>query len=222
MGRSCASFRTIGSSVIGKPSEWAAKTHPARASWWSSNRFIAWTETAPLVEIVELKGSFWRLGFWWTKLHGVGVLGRKRVAELPRIRGSPVESNCRWELSGKALGTSGAYVCGAASLRDFLVNRARSFIFSTALPATLAPRSPARRWPSSIRVKEKILCAKFKRNAQQPLPRWGACLDAIFPVVMGDEGLAMRAARQLFDDGFLVRLSATPRWRAVLPGCASR
>jgi glycine C-acetyltransferase/8-amino-7-oxononanoate synthase len=49
------------------------------------------------------------------------------------------------------------------------------------------------------------LVRKVQRNAQQLAAALGVpASSAIFPVVMGDEGLAMRAARQLFDDGFLV------------------
>ncbi len=44
---------------------------------------------------------------------------------------------------GKALGSCGAYICGSAALRDYLVNRARSFIFSTAPPPHCAAASRA-------------------------------------------------------------------------------
>ena len=116
--------------------EWAAKTHPtARVLVVVESVYSMDGDCAPLVEIVELKDRF---GAWLLvdEAHGIGVLGKtgRGASEDTRIAG-------RIELQmgtlGKALGTSGAYVCGAASLRDFLVNRARSFIFSTRPAATL-------------------------------------------------------------------------------------
>jgi 8-amino-7-oxononanoate synthase len=183
--------------------EWAAKTHPtARVLVVVESVYSMDGDCAPLVEIVELKDRF---GAWLLvdEAHGVGVLGKtgRGASEDTRIAD-------RIELQmgtlGKALGTSGAYVCGAASLRDFLVNRARSFIFSTAPPPPCAAVSCA-----AVAILDsgegEDLVRKVQRNAQQLAAVLGVpASSAIFPVVMGDEGLAMRAARQLFDDGFLV------------------
>jgi 7-keto-8-aminopelargonate synthetase-like enzyme len=54
---------------------------------------------------------------------------------------------------GKALGASGGYICGSRALIDFLVNRARSFIFSTApVPAAAAAATAAIQFVQSAKA----------------------------------------------------------------------
>src|SRR5258708_7995145 len=87
-------------------------------------------EVAPLAEIVRLKEQY---GAWLMvdEAHATGVFG-------PTRRGLVEETNtgARIEIQmgtlGKALGSAGGYICGSRKLIDFLVNSARSFIFSTA------------------------------------------------------------------------------------------
>src|ERR1700730_9156528 len=68
--------------------------------------------------------------------HAIGVFG-------PQGRGIAVEHGCEREIfaivhtCGKALASAGAFVCGGNTLKDYLVNRARTFIFSTAMPPYL-------------------------------------------------------------------------------------
>ena len=92
---------------------------------------------APLPEIVELKEKH---GAWLMldEAHATGLYGlhRRGLAEHFSV-------SHRIEIQmgtlGKALGASGGYVCGSRTLVDYLINRARSFIFSTApVPAAAA------------------------------------------------------------------------------------
>lgn len=87
---------------------------------------------APLAELVELCKEF---GAYLIvdEAHAVGVFGTKgegRVVEL----GLENEVYARVITFGKALGTHGAIVLGNELLRDYLINFARSFIFTTAMP----------------------------------------------------------------------------------------
>src|SRR5262249_21736641 len=94
-------------------------------------------DIAPLELIVELKD---RYGAWLMvdEAHATGLYGVKR-------RGL-IEAKClsdRVEIQmgtlGKALGSAGGYICGSRRLVDYLINSARSFIFSTApVPAASA------------------------------------------------------------------------------------
>jgi 8-amino-7-oxononanoate synthase len=72
--------------------------------------------------------------------HAFGVLG-------PRGRGLCAENHIEPEVLvgtlGKALGAAGGFAAGTALLRDFLVNRARTFIFTTALPPAVAAAAHA-------------------------------------------------------------------------------
>ena len=69
--------------------------------------------------------------------HATGVYG-------PQGRGIAAEVGCEDEIfatvhtCGKALASAGAFVCGSAALTDYLVNHARTFIFSTAMPPYMA------------------------------------------------------------------------------------
>ncbi|MCA9509418.1 MAG: 8-amino-7-oxononanoate synthase, partial [Myxococcales bacterium] len=89
-------------------------------------------DTAPLAEIVALAKRF---GAWTLvdEAHGAGVFG-KAGAGLADELGLTAEIDVHVGTLGKALGSFGAYVAGSRRLVDLLVNRARSFIFTTGLP----------------------------------------------------------------------------------------
>ncbi len=101
---------------------------------------------------------------------------------------------------GKALGAAGAYIAGSAVLREYLINRARSFIFSTApIPAAAAAARAA------IELLEgdegPVLLSRLWENLRAFSPD---AVSAIVPVVIGDERLALEASSRLREAGFLV------------------
>jgi 8-amino-7-oxononanoate synthase len=160
-------------------------------------------DLAPLREIVELKD---RHGAWLMvdEAHGVGVLGPsgRGLAEALGLGG---RIEIQMGTLGKALGSSGAYVCGSRTLRDFLINRARSFIFSTApSPATAAASRAA------VEVLESAAGADLVNRLWKNLRALEAKLpnrtveSAIVPVVIGEERKAVEISRQLQEAGFLV------------------
>ncbi|HEY4984471.1 MAG TPA: 8-amino-7-oxononanoate synthase, partial [Verrucomicrobiae bacterium] len=85
---------------------------------------------APLREIVELKNKH---GAWLMvdEAHATGLYGKNRRG-LAEELGMSDRIEIQMGTLGKALGASGGYICGSRVLIDYLVNRARSFIFSTA------------------------------------------------------------------------------------------
>src|SRR5205814_4496316 len=93
-------------------------------------------DRAPLRELVELKSRFGAL-LMLDEAHAVGVIG-------PNGRGLAAEENVNADVDvqmgtlSKALGASGGYICGARTLIEWLINRARSFIYSTAPPPAVA------------------------------------------------------------------------------------
>ena len=92
---------------------------------------------APLGEIVTLKEKY---GAWLMvdEAHATGLFGENRRG-LSEATGVSDRVEIQMGTLGKALGASGGYICGSRTLIDFLVNRARSFIFSTApVPAAAA------------------------------------------------------------------------------------
>jgi 8-amino-7-oxononanoate synthase len=108
---------------------------------------------------------------------------------------------------GKALGCEGALLCCAAVLRDFLINRARGFIFSTAPSPLMAAAARA-----SIRL---VAGADGRRaglrdlweHAGALLARHGARAGGtqILPLILGDDGRTMAIAGRLQAAGFDVR-----------------
>src|SRR5450432_1287946 len=94
-------------------------------------------DSAPLREIVALKEKY---GAWLMvdEAHATGLYGKNRRG-LAEELGVSNQVEIQMGTLGKALGASGGYICGSRALIDFLVNRARSFIFSTApVPAAAA------------------------------------------------------------------------------------
>ncbi|MBA4150250.1 MAG: 8-amino-7-oxononanoate synthase [Verrucomicrobia bacterium] len=97
-------------------------------------------DCAPLVEIVHLKNKY---GAWLMvdEAHGTGLYGANRRGFAEELNVSD-QIEIQMGTLGKAIGASGGYICGSRALIDLLVNRARSFIFSTApVPASSAAAS---------------------------------------------------------------------------------
>ena len=108
------------------------------ASSLSPNRIFSMDgDAAPLREIVALKEKY---GAWLMvdEAHATGLYGKNRRG-LAEELGVSSRIEVQMGTLGKAVGASGGYICGSRPLIDFLVNRARSFIFSTApVPAAAA------------------------------------------------------------------------------------
>ena len=108
---------------------------------------------------------------------------------------------------GKAMGCEGALICGPAVVRDFLVNRGRGFIFSTAPSPLMA---------SAVRESLRILADEPERRAalwalvgtaERALERCGVVPTGsqILPLVLGDDARTMRVAAAVQAAGFDVR-----------------
>jgi 8-amino-7-oxononanoate synthase len=146
--------------------------------------------------------------------HGLGVVG-------PSGRGSLEHHGLRLEQApilvgtlGKALGTFGAFVAGDEALIEFLVQTARSFIYTTAPPAALAEatraalriieREPERR----ARLFERV--AQFRRGAEQLALPLLPSQTPIQPIVLGSNERALQASERLLAAGVLVTAIRPP------------
>ena len=117
--------------------EWARRKHPGkRVLIITESIFSMDGDRAPLSQLVELKKRF-RALLMLDEAHAIGVIG-------PNGRGLAAAENVSEEVEvqmgtlSKALGTSGGYICGSRTLIEWLINRARSFIYSTAPPPAIA------------------------------------------------------------------------------------
>jgi 8-amino-7-oxononanoate synthase len=191
--------------------EWARLKHAAkRVLIVTESVFSMDGDRAPLREMVELKKRF-RALLMLDEAHAVGVIG-------PNGRGLAAAENVSEEVDiqmgtlSKALGASGGYICGAGTLIDWLINRARSFIYSTAPPPAIARAALAAvDFLASAEGEERRLLLRERiRLMQQVLPRAGlkgeavAARSAIFPLIVGDEQATLNLASALQSDGFLV------------------
>jgi 8-amino-7-oxononanoate synthase len=193
--------------------EWARRRHSEKSVLVVTESVFSMDgDRAPLREIVELKERFDAL-LMLDEAHAVGVIGQNG-------RGLAADLNLNDEVDvqmgtlSKALGASGGYICGSRNLIKWLINRARSFIYSTAPPPALAAAARAAvEFVSSLEGEERRLVLWKRINLMRELffSLGVGCStfnedsgSAIFPIVIGDEGAALDLARALENEGFFV------------------
>ncbi|MCY3756377.1 MAG: 8-amino-7-oxononanoate synthase [Acidobacteria bacterium] len=155
--------------------------------------------------------------------HATGVLGSRGggLVEYFQERGAarPEEIELLMGTLSKALGSFGGFVACSASMRDYLINKCRPFVFATALPPAVLGAALAGleliRPPSEVRDRLwSNLSLMRSRLAQQGLG-CGQGRTSIFPVLLGSEERALQVSRLLLDRGFLVAAIRPP---SVPPG----
>jgi 8-amino-7-oxononanoate synthase len=178
---------------------WAREKHPqARIFIVTESVFSMDGDLAPLRDIVELKDKYGAI-LLLDEAHATGVLGRGGRGLADQL-GLSHRVEVQMGTLGKALGSSGGYIAGSRALIDFLINRARSFIFSTAAPASTAAAASAALDISDgpegdkRRTKLRELAVLF-----DPSPA-----AAIHPVILGEEQTALAASERLAQLGFHV------------------
>ena len=191
--------------------EWVRRQHPGkRILILTESVFSMDGDRAPLRELIELKKRFGAL-LMLDEAHAVGVIG-------PNGRGLAAAQNLSDDVDvqmgtlSKALGASGGYICGSRSLIEWLINRARSFIYSTAPPpAIVAAALAAVNFLGSSEGEERRRLLWERIGLMQDLlPRnelnekAGVANSAIFPWIVGDEQAAIDLASALQTEGFLV------------------
>ena len=165
-------------------------------------------DQAPLRDLVQLKN---RYGAWLMldEAHATGLYGAGRRGIAEEI-GMAEHVEVQLGTLGKALGAAGGYICGSQALIDLLVNRARSFIFSTApVPAQLAA---AKRGVELLQSNEgEVLRTRLWANVdilKNGLIQQGWELpvgrSAILPLMIGDEREALTLAERLREAGIWV------------------
>jgi 8-amino-7-oxononanoate synthase len=174
---------------------------------------------APLREIVELKN---RHGAWLMvdEAHATGLYGTNRRG-LSEQLGIADQIEVQMGTLGKAVGAAGGYICGSRHLIDFLVNRARSFIFSTApVPAAAAAATAGLKLISSSHGKERQQRLwQLVSDLARSITTHSSGQSAIIPIQIGKEEKAVAAAENLRQRGIFVpaiRYPTVARGRARL------
>jgi len=122
---------------------------------------------------------------------------------------------------GKALASAGAFVCGSAALKEHLINHARTFIFSTAMPPYMAEqiRAALGLAQGMDRERESLLAEAQRLRSSLRAQGWdsGKSCTQIVPWIIGENEQALSAAEHLQSQGFAVRAVRPP---TVPPGSA--
>ena len=164
-------------------------------------------DVAPLAEIAALAEEY-SAELIVDEAHATGVFG-------PAGRGCIAEAGLSGRVfatvhpCGKALAAAGAFVCGSETLRRFLINRARPFIFSTALPPYFAAQVAAGVRLAAAADAERAHLAELGEFLRDALAREGfdsaASRSQIIPVILGANDAAVEFAARLAARGYAVR-----------------
>ncbi|HUY17706.1 MAG TPA: 8-amino-7-oxononanoate synthase [Candidatus Binataceae bacterium] len=174
---------------------------------------------APLHQIVAVAREF-EAAIVLDEAHAVGVIG-PGGAGLAAEFGVEKEIDVHLGTLSKALGAYGAYIAGSQVLIDFLINRSRSFIYTTGLPPAIAAAADAalevtraeperikRLWDNASYLRDRLTAAGFG---------FGPTRSPILPLIIGEAQAAVAMAQRLFERGVYVIAIRPP---TVPPGTA--
>ena len=160
-------------------------------------------DEAPLTGIVELAEKY-DAAVMVDEAHATGIFGPGGAGVVSKL-GLVDRVLVQMGTLGKALGGFGAYVAGSQALRDLLINRCRSFIFTTSLPPAimamamaaidLVEREPERRealWNNCRLLSDGLKKMGFSLGEIQ---------SPILPLIIGDADKCMQFSEQLLERG---------------------
>ncbi len=152
-------------------------------------------DIAPLKELFKLKNEYDAV-LILDDAHGTGVVG---WSTLDLFDLEPDEKTIIIGTLGKALGTFGAFVCGSKLLREYLINKCRTFIFTTALPPAIACQTlkNLKKVPERMRKLQKNI--QFFKNLTEINSQ-----SAIFPLLVKTPEEAVKLSQKLYQKGFFV------------------
>ena len=159
-------------------------------------------DEAPLMAIVELAEKYGAI-VMVDEAHATGIFGAGGAGVVQKL-GLGNRVLVQMGTLGKALGGFGAYIAGSRGLCDLLINRCRSFIFTTSLPPAvmamamaaldLVKREPERRqalWNNCRSLKEGLRSLGFELGASE---------SPILPLIIGDATECMRFSEKLLEN----------------------
>lgn len=140
--------------------------------------------------------------------HGLGCLGESGAGCAEHFQLNQAQLPILMATLGKGLGTFGAFVAGSEALIETLIQFARSYIYTTAMPPAVAAATRASlklvQAESWRRQHLQMLIQRFRLGAQALGLELMASSTPIQPVVFGDEAKTLYVAQVLEQQGFLV------------------
>jgi 8-amino-7-oxononanoate synthase len=146
--------------------------------------------------------------------HGLGVIGERGGGIVEHFGLCQDDVPVLMGTLGKGLGTFGAFVAGSEMLIETLIQKARTYIYTTALPAAVAEATRASLKiaieDSWRRNKLKQLSERFRLGAEQIGLQVMPSSSAIQPILIGDSQRAVDISNALLEAGFLVSAIRPP------------
>ncbi|HXA77162.1 MAG TPA: 8-amino-7-oxononanoate synthase [Candidatus Acidoferrales bacterium] len=169
-------------------------------------------DIAPITDLLRLARTY-GAAVVLDEAHATGVLG-------PHGRGIAAQHACEGEIlaivhtCGKALASAGAFVCGGKTLKEYLVNCARTFIFSTAMPPYFARHIQAAlalaRQEDAARAHLREIASLLREDLAARGFDCGTSATHIVPVMLGSNEMALHVASEVQRCGFAVRAIRPP------------
>jgi 8-amino-7-oxononanoate synthase len=146
--------------------------------------------------------------------HGFGTLGKTGRGCLQHFDLSSENVPIYMATLGKAIGTAGAFIAGSEELIETLIQQARTYVYTTAMPAAIAEatRSSLKIIRSDNEQLHKLNSniAYFKKCCQQNDLNIETSLTAIQPLLIGEDEKTIKISQQLFEQGLLVTAIRPP------------
>ncbi|HTX23029.1 MAG TPA: 8-amino-7-oxononanoate synthase [Steroidobacteraceae bacterium] len=169
-----------------------------------------------IAPLTELAGAAAQQDAWLLvdDAHGLGVLGHGGRGTLEHLGLDATAVPLLMGTLGKAFGTFGAFLAGSHEVIELILQRARSYIYTTATPqalaaATRAALSLAQREPWR-RERALALSARFRSAAREQGLPVAHSLTPIQPILLGSAEAALSASRRLLASGFWVTAIRPP------------
>lgn len=209
---SAATFKRYAHADIGHAERILQKASFSRCLISSDGVFSMDGDIAPIKQLTDLSKANCGL-LVVDDAHGFGVLGDQGRGVLNQQGFSPTGDVLMMATLGKAFGCYGAFVAGDAIFIEHLIQTARTYIYTTALPPMLAASSL-----EALRVVQNgDLQAKLSQNISYFKAR--ACerelslmpsSTAIQPIMVGSNEMALSISKALYDSGFYVSAIRPP------------
>jgi 8-amino-7-oxononanoate synthase len=186
--------------------QWAHQHRPKARIWIITESLFSMDgDYCPLDELVKLKDEY-GANLFLDEAHATGVIGPGGKG-LAAHCGLGHRIEVQMGTLSKALGVSGGFIASSRALIDFLVNRARSFMFSTAPPPAIAAGASAAlgiiQSAEGTRLRDD-LCRNIAYARHNLRFSSDALPSPIIPLIVGDENAALEIANQLQRERFLV------------------
>lgn len=170
-------------------------------------------DVAPLTELITLANQN-KATLMIDDAHGIGVLGEKGRGIIEHFNQQVDDVPVLIGTLGKAFGTAGAFVAGSDDVVETLIQKSRSYIFTTAMPAAVAAATR-----TSLKILEKeswrreklqSLIQQFRQGAAELGLKLIESNTAIQPVIIGSSEQALRLSEKLLEKNILISAIRPP------------